>query len=402
MICRRSFRSLLGAGVLAIGILGGPLNMQANITRADGVGDAQQKVNQILDELDSLRNQMGQIDEDHAAALDRQDQLVIEIATSQARVDDLMLQLGNVESVLQQIAVSRFTGGDSLSLSPIFSDAATYNEAEQRSALGLVAIDTGEGSIDGLQLLVDDLASERAVLERKQAEAAGLIATLEQKQKDYNQLEQVYLAKEAAAQADLGKEQLAAAEEARAASAAVAAAAQAAKNAAANRAPAGNTGGATPPAPRGGGSDPVSAGSGTGGDLPGNGGGDAGAGASTAPPVSGKAGIAVSAAYSQLGVPYRFAAEAPNEAFDCSGLTKFAWGRAGVGLPHQSSAQFGSLPHVAKGEAQPGDLVFYYAPIGHVGIYIGGGQMIHAPQTGDVVKISTVNWGKVVGVARPG
>ena len=51
---------------------------------------------------------------------------------------------------------------------------------------------------------------------------------------------------------------------------------------------------------------------------------------------------------------------------------------------------------------QPGDLIFYYSPIGHVGIYVGNGMMIHAPQTGDVVKLSAVNWNKVVGVSRPG
>lgn len=101
-------------------------------------------------------------------------------------------------------------------------------------------------------------------------------------------------------------------------------------------------------------------------------------------------------------MPYKYATSSPGVNFDCSGLTKYAWGRAGVSLPHQSRAQYASVPHVSKTEAQPGDLIFYYSPIGHVGIYLGGGQMIHAPQTGDVVKISTVNWGKVVGVGRPG
>ena len=82
---------------------------------------------------------------------------------------------------------------------------------------------------------------------------------------------------------------------------------------------------------------------------------------------------------SQLGVPYRFAAESPGVAFDCSGLTKYAWGQAGVYLPHQSGAQYGSIPHVSQSEIQPGDLIFYKSPIGHVAIYIGGGSMIHAP-----------------------
>ena len=71
-------------------------------------------------------------------------------------------------------------------------------------------------------------------------------------------------------------------------------------------------------------------------------------------------------------------------------------------LPHQSSAQYASTPHVPEESAQPGDLIFYYSPIGHVAIYIGGGSMIHAPQTGDVVKVSPVRWNKVVGVSRPG
>jgi cell wall-associated NlpC family hydrolase len=87
---------------------------------------------------------------------------------------------------------------------------------------------------------------------------------------------------------------------------------------------------------------------------------------------------------------------------DCSGLTKYAWGRAGVYLPHQSRQQFASTPHVPEAQAQPGDLIFYHSPISHVGIYIGGGSMIHATQPGDVVKVSAVRWNKVVGVSRPG
>lgn len=383
MSSRRPFRSFVGASVLALGLLAGPL-----VARADGVGEAQRQVDQVLDELDSLRDQMGQVDEDYSAALDRQDALVVEIAASQTRIDELVGQLGDVEAVLSQIAVDRFTGGDSLSLSPIFSDAATYSAAEQRAALGMVAIDTGEGDIDGLQSLVDDLAAERAVLQRKQNEAAQLIATLAQKQLDYDALEQTYIAKEAAAKDKLG-DALQAAEEARAAAAVAKARASAVSKSSA----------ASAAVPRGGGGT-TTGGAAASGDT----GGTVAepAPASNAPPVSGKAGIAVSAAYSQLGVPYKFAAESPGEAFDCSGLTKWSWGRAGVGMPHQSGAQYGSFPHVSNDEAQPGDLIFYYSPIGHVGIYIGGGQMIHAPNTGTTVSIATVHWNKVVGVARPG
>ena len=120
------------------------------------------------------------------------------------------------------------------------------------------------------------------------------------------------------------------------------------------------------------------------------------------PAASSRAGTAVNAAMSQLGVPYVGYQASPGVGFDCSGLTSWAWGQAGVGLPHQSRAQFGSLPHVPIEAAQPGDLLFFYSPISHVSMYIGGGQQIHAPATGDVVKIVPVNWGKVVGVGRPG
>jgi cell wall-associated NlpC family hydrolase len=109
----------------------------------------------------------------------------------------------------------------------------------------------------------------------------------------------------------------------------------------------------------------------------------------------------VSAALSQLGVAYRYATAIPGVAFDCSGLTAWAWSQAGRGLPHQSRSQYASLPHVSQGEVQPGDLVFYYNPIGHVGMYIGNGQMVHATHPGDVVKVAAVNWGKVVGIGRP-
>ena len=118
--------------------------------------------------------------------------------------------------------------------------------------------------------------------------------------------------------------------------------------------------------------------------------------------MSSRAGTAVNAALSQRGVPYRYATSKPGVSFDCSGLTKYAWAQAGVYLPHQSREQYASIPHVAKGAAQPGDLIFFYSPISHVSVYLGGGQHVHAPATGDVVKISSVNWGKVSGVGRPG
>jgi cell wall-associated NlpC family hydrolase len=101
-------------------------------------------------------------------------------------------------------------------------------------------------------------------------------------------------------------------------------------------------------------------------------------------------------------VPWVFGRADPGVAFDCSGLTSWAWGRAGVYLPHQSAQQYASLPHVSASQLQPGDLVFFYSPISHVGMYLGGGQMIHAPNSGSTVNITSVNFSNAVGFARPG
>ncbi len=379
----RRLRSTLLSVALVAGFVVAP-----QVVRADGVDQAQQELDRVLDELEGLRDQLGQLDEDYGAALDRQAELSVEIAAAQTKVDLMSAELGGVEATLQDIAVSRLTSGGSGELSPIFSTASKYSAAEQRDALGRLALDTGETNVDDLQAMLDDLEAAREVLAQKQQEAADVVATLERKQAQFAELEQVYLQKYEQAKNDLGAARLAAEEERRAAAASVQQ----------SNYTGGTTGGTTSV------SSGASPGRGGGGTITGDTGSGSGGGAPavSVPAVSGKAGIAVSAAMGQLGVPYRFAGETPGVAFDCSGLTKWAWGQAGVYLPHQSAGQYASLPHVSKDQAQPGDLVFYYSPIGHVGLYIGGGQMVHAPQAGDVVSVATVHWNKVVGVGRPG
>jgi cell wall-associated NlpC family hydrolase len=375
MTIRLARRSCVSVCALAVGLLAAPQTVLA-----DGVDDAQRQLNRVLDELEQLRDEMGQIDEDYNGALDRQDELVVEIAASQARVDEMTTVLGDLQLVLQQIAIKRFTSSDSSALSPIFSSAATYGEAGQRSALAALALDSGEGNVDDVQSVVDDLAAERATLARKQQEATQLIAVLDAKKLEMVDLEEDYLARYATAERNLGKAKLQAAEAAREAAAA-AAAREAAATAREQKARAAQPKAAAA-APRGAGATPPYTGA--------------------VPAVSGSAGIAVSAAYSQIGVPYIAFAASPGSGFDCSGLTQFAWGQAGVRLPHQSGRQFATTANVPQDQVQPGDLIFYYTPISHVGIYVGGGQMIHAPAPGKSVGLTTVNWSKVVGVSRPG
>ena len=97
--------------------------------------------------------------------------------------------------------------------------------------------------------------------------------------------------------------------------------------------------------------------------------------------------IAVKVAMDQLGKPYQWGAAGP-DSFDCSGLTMFAYARAGISLPHLAASQFNEGRHVSRAELLPGDLVFFEKNLGHMGMYIGNGNFIHAPHTGDVVKIS--------------
>jgi cell wall-associated NlpC family hydrolase len=124
------------------------------------------------------------------------------------------------------------------------------------------------------------------------------------------------------------------------------------------------------------------------------------------PPVNGSAaGIAVDAAMSVLGTQYVFGSADPNVGFDCSGLTSWAWAQAGVYIPHSSAAQYSALPHVPLGSVQPGDLIFYYSPISHVALYVGGGQIVHATHPGADGAVHTdsmYGYDSPVGAARPG
>lgn len=120
-----------------------------------------------------------------------------------------------------------------------------------------------------------------------------------------------------------------------------------------------------------------------------------------APAASGRASAAVQYALAQVGDAYVWGAAGPS-AFDCSGLMMAAWAQAGVGLPHSSSAQMGSGTPVSQSQLQPGDLVFYYSPVSHVGMYIGNGQIVHAANPSSGVTTAPVNSMPYSGAVRPG
>jgi hypothetical protein len=115
----------------------------------------------------------------------------------------------------------------------------------------------------------------------------------------------------------------------------------------------------------------------------------------------GAAGTAIRFACNQIGKPYIFARSGP-DAFDCSGLTLRAWAQAGVKLPHNAKAQRSVIPSVSRADLRPGDLVFYYGDLHHVGMYAGDGWIVHASRSGVPIKMRKMDDGNIHSFGRPG
>ena len=323
-----------------------------------GSGDQQQRVSAIIDELDRIGLQIDQLAETYAQAVNDQEDLAIEIIATEKRIKEKEDELAAMQKDLRAVAMKSFvSGGMSNSLSGILSSTNGLTDSVSKKYLTSVALNAGAGNTDSLQALIDDIAKEKSVLESQRKKASRVADNAAAGLKAAESLADVYTQRQAEAERTLGS--LLQSERQRRETAALAAAqAEAAKFKGIKF-------------------------------------------ANVAPPSS-RAGVAIKAALSQLGVRYVFGAKSPGNAFDCSGLTSYAWGVAGVGIPRTSRYQFAGLRHVPTAAVQPGDLIFSYYPISHVGMYLGNGQMVHAPRTGDVVKISAVYWSRVVGVARPG
>ena len=106
--------------------------------------------------------------------------------------------------------------------------------------------------------------------------------------------------------------------------------------------------------------------------------------------ASSKYGHVVGIALQYLGIPYVWGGASPSQGFDCSGLVMFVYAQIGISLPHHAASMWSYGSYVPRDQLEPGDLVFFNG-LSHMGIYIGGGQFVHAPHTGDVVKISSIH-----------
>jgi peptidoglycan DL-endopeptidase CwlO len=360
--------------------------------------DPCKQVDAFIDEQERIDQKVDELTEDAVTAQDELNQLKLEIAKGEVRVAELEAQLGVLQTEIGDLALQTFLSGDQIGgLGTLLTDSGSISASVEREQYAQLAMNAGQASTDDLDAAVNDLENEREQLDRKRARAEEYIQVIDDRLKEAEKYNEQLEQGEARARRDCAE--LVAAQR-RAREAKALADAQAAARANANR---GSGGGG------GGGNSGGGGGGGGGGstDVPNPGGGNSGGGSSgggnrNPPPVSAGASGAVAAAMGQIGTPYKFASAQPGVAFDCSGLTSWAWRQAGVSLPHQSRAQFAVTQRVANEDARPGDLIFFYSPISHVGIYIGDGMMVHAPNSGSTVSTAPVRWGKVVGVGRPG
>lgn len=359
---RGPLRSTL-ALLVSTGILVG-LSIAPRAASADSIDDKRRQAANIADQLENLTEQMDALGENYSESLVLQADLSVEIDRAQADVAAAEAQLGQMRGTLYMSAVTQFMhGGRNSTLTNLFASSGGVQDALQRGQLTSIAMNQGSLTTDSLDATATSLTKKKVLLEKKRKQAERVGADVLERKGAAEALAERYEQLKSTVQGDLvdllreERER----REAQALSDAQREAAGYKSKYSSIQRKYGNI-----------------------------------------PKVSARSQQAIRAALSQLGVPYRYGMSSPGKAFDCSGLTTYAWGKAGVGLARNSRAQFNTLPKIPKQLAQPGDLIFTGSPIHHVGIYLGNGTMVHAPQSGDVVKIGPIRWYKVVGVVRPG
>jgi peptidoglycan DL-endopeptidase CwlO len=351
--------------VVLAGLMG--LALLPGTAQGDTIGDKQSEAARIQAEINANGRRADALSEQINGAQYRLDQAQAQISAAETRIQAAEAESNRLEGLLAKRAVQIYKGaGSSTPLDAV--DVQDISELSARRKYASAASNKDNSLVSDLTKAREELATQKAQQETIKQQAQGerdSLASAKSEVDAANAKQQQLLGSVNGEIANLLAQKKA--QESAAAAARVAAAAT------------------TRQAQSSGGS--------------GGGSADTGVSPGNFPAPSGAAGAAVSAAVSKLGSPYVYAAAGP-DTFDCSGLVMWAYGQAGVGMPHYSGAQYGSTVHISRDALQPGDLIFW-GPGGsdHVGIYVGGGTMIHAPHTGDVVRYAPI-YGSPSGYGR--
>jgi cell wall-associated NlpC family hydrolase len=337
---------------------------------AQSVEDAEAEAQAIAADLAAARERLIELAEEYNRAGADLAAAQAEVAANQAIMADQETKLAQARQRMQDYAVQAYVaGGPMQDLDGFFGADATT--ADRR--LNYIDVASGDeealldqlasaqqrvtGQLDRLRVAEAAARAEKERLDRSQHEAAELEARTSELLDEANGRLATLVAEAEARRAE--EEAAAAAEAARQAGARAPQPAADDATVAVAAAPAG----APPPA----------------------------APAYTPPPgIRPEAAVALSAAMSQLGVPYVWGGSSPSQGFDCSGLMYWAYAQAGIRISRPADYQRDDAIRISYEDLQPGDLVFYGEPPSHVGMYVGGDQIINAPQTGDVVSVKTM------------
>jgi cell wall-associated NlpC family hydrolase len=337
---------------------------------ADPLADARAEAAQISAQIQQDGQRLDVLSQQYDAAEQQIQQLGAQIAQIQAQIVATKQRVTAAQVNLRRQALSAYMNGTDTGLDSLFSAGGTRPSLAQEYRS--VAAGNLQTAIDALHRAQAALSSQQSALQTSQAQAQAAaqqaaaarqaaLATQQQQENTLNQVKgQIATLVEQQREAELRAQQLAFEQR-------LAAQAAAAKAAA-------------------------------------GGGRSDGAAAAANVPVSPGAAGAVQAAQSQLGVPYVWGGESPGVGFDCSGLTQWSWGRAGVSIPRTAQEQYDAIVHVSLSALEPGDLLFWNdgtSSVQHVAMYVGNGEVIQAPQTGEVVSYSPIWNNGLVGAGRP-
>jgi peptidoglycan DL-endopeptidase CwlO len=377
-------RRAISVAVLAVTLgINGFILSSSRPASADQIADDQAQAAAITGKIQATQGQIQSLTNQVQSADFQLSQLGGQIAANQAEVAKDQAEVAKDHDQLREQAIANYTSsGTNNQITQMFS--GNPNTSDVRSEYLSIATGNVTTTIDSLHTAQSQLQTTQNSLKQQQTQQISTRNNLSGSENQANAL--VQQDQQTLASVNANIQNLVQQQQAAAAAAAKAAATAAfnAKLAAAQHAQ------AAPRAPTNNGSQ--------------GGGGATLSSAANPPPVPPGAAGAIQAAESQLGVPYVWGGETPGVGFDCSGLVQWSWGQAGVSLPRTSGAQFGATTQIPLADIEPGDLLFYGTDGSqHVAMYVGGGEMIEAPQTGQVVHITGVRTGDgFAGVGRVG